>query len=340
MISMNNKRKFQISAPMIALAVLLLASLACGSDVKPALVATSGAPLAPDTQQPAPSADAPAVQQNYKVGDVVALGDHVLVVLGWENIAPNDFSKPDAGKRFVAVELLIVNKSQSAMSVSTMLQMTMKDATGQKYDVDFMASSAIGGSSIDGELASGEKVRGKVGFQVAENAQGLQFVFDASIFGTGKVFVDLGAQPLMVEPPASIAGETTQQIYKVGDVIAMGTTTLTINEVAYPAGDQFNQPQAGNKFLVVDLTLENKGAQAISVSTLMQMSIKDAGSRKYAVDIMASMASGGTSPDGEIAPGEKLRGQVGFQVPANATGLIFIFDADVWGTGKVFAALP
>ena len=108
----------------------------------------------------------------------------------------------------------------------------------------------------------------------------------------------------------------------------------------YPAGDQFNQPNAGFKFLVVDITIENLSATAISVSTLLQMSVKDSSSQKYDVDLMASVASGGTTPDGELAPGEKLRGQVGFQVPANATGLVFVFDADVWGSGKVFIALP
>lgn len=335
---MSSKRNF---VSFLALAVLLLVSLACGSSTSPTLVATSAPQVDSGSQPEQPTqAPAPVTQQNYKVGDVVALGDNVLVVLGWENVPASDFSAPEAGKKFVAVELLIVNKSQSAMSVSTLLQMSMKDDTGQKYDVDFMASTAIGGGSVDGELAAGEKVRGKVGFQVAENAQGLQFVFDASVFGTGKVFVDLGAEPVKVEPPAELAGETAQQTYNVGDVIAMGTTNITVNEVLYPAGDQFNQPNAGFKFLVVDLTIENLSATAISVSTLLQMSVKDSSSQKYDVDLMASVASGGTTPDGELAPGEKLRGQVGFQVPVNATGLVFVFDADVWGSGKVFVALP
>ncbi len=179
------------------------------------------------------------------------LADHVLVVLGWENVQPNDFSKPDAGKKFVAVELLIVNNSQSAMSISTLLQMSMKDDTGQKYDVDFMASTAIGGANVDGELVPGEKVRGKVGFQVAESATGLQFVFDASVFGSGKVFVDLDTEPVTVEPPASIAGEISQQTYNVGDVIAVGTTNIKVNEVQYPTGDDFNKPNAGLSSLLL-----------------------------------------------------------------------------------------
>lgn len=337
---MNANRNTRKYLPLLALTVVLLVSLACGSDESPTLVATAAAPADSVSQEQPVQAPTAVVPQNYKVGDIVAIGDSVMTVLGWENIPGDDFSKPDAGKKFVAVELLIVNNSQSAISVSTLMQMSMKDNTGQKYDVDFMASTATNGSSVDGELAPGEKVRGEIGFQIPETAQGLQFVFDDSLFGTGKVFVDLGVEPGKVEPPVSIAGESSQQTYNVGDVIAMGTTAITVNQVLYPAGDQFNQPNPGNKFLVIDLTIQNQSATANSFSSMLQTSLKDASAQKYDVDLMASVASGSSSPDGEIAPGETLRGQIGFQVPATATGLVFVFDADVWGTGKAFVALP
>lgn len=327
----------------LVLAALLLAVLACGAPATPQVIATadtgSQAQTQPTPEKPTEAPTVP-VQQDYKVGDVVAIGKNVLIVLGWENIPGNDFSQPDPGKKFVAVEVLLVNQSQSSASISTLLQMSLKDDTGQKYDVDFGASMAIGQDSVDGGLAPGERVRGKVGFQVNENAQGLQFVFDASVFGTGKVFVELGAEPVTIEPPASIAGETEQQTYNIGDVIAIGSTTITVNEITYPAGDQFNKPKAGYKFLVVDLTIENKSDKAVNISTMLQMALKDTTGQKYDVDFMANLASGGSSPDGEISPGEKLRGQVGFQIPENATGLVFVFDAEIWGTSKVFVSIP
>lgn len=327
-------------ACFMALAMILFGILACGGSASPTLVATVGSEADTTAHEQPTQSPAQTSQQNYKVGDVMAIGDNVLVVLGWENVPANDFSKPDPGNKFVAVELLIVNNSSSPMSVSTLLQMSLKDSTAQKYDTDLLATTAIQGGSVDGELSPGEKIRGKVGFQIPEAAQGLQFVFDASIFGTGKLFIDLGPDPVKIEPPASIAGETSQQTYNIGDVIQMGTTLLTVNQVTFPAGDQFNQPAQGNKFLVIDLTIENHSSAPISFSSLMQTWLKDPSGQKYDIDLMASVASGGSSPDGEIAPNEALRGQIGFQVPATATGLVFVFDADVWGTGKAFVALP
>jgi uncharacterized protein DUF4352 len=90
----------------------------------------------------------------------------------------------------------------------------------------------------------------------------------------------------------------------------------------------------------VDLTIENTGQQAAHLSTLAQMSLKDRAGWKYSLDLLATTAAGGSTPEGELAPGEKLRGKVGFQVPKAATGLLFVFDADVLGAGRVFVTLP
>lgn len=183
-------------------------------------------------------------------------------------------------------------------------------------------------------------MRGKVGFQVPQDATGLVFVFDAEVFGTGKVFVELGSEPIAVEPPAELAGEQEQATFAVGDIVEIGDLTLVVNEVTSPAGDDFNKPDAGNKFVVVDVTLQNKGSETRAISSMLQMHLKDATGQRYDLDLMASVASGGTTPDGEIAAGEKIRGQVGFQIPEDAQGLVFVFDADVFGYGKVLVALP
>lgn len=332
----------------LTITLLLLASPACSSTDSPTSVATAPASesiavtvIFTQPTQTAPAAtNTPLGPQTFNIGDVVRIGDFVLVVLGWETVAGDQFSKPDPGNKFIAVDTVILNQGTSAKSISSLLQASLRDKTGQRYVVDLLATAAAKGGSIDGELASGERIRGKVGFQVPENAQELQFVFDADVFGAGKVFVNLGTEPITVELPAEVAAETQQQVFNVGETIKIGTLELTVNEVMYPMGDQFNKPSAGRRFLAVDLTIENKGTSATNISTLLQMWVKDSTSQKFTVDLMATMAAKGTPPDGELAAGEKVRGQVGFQVPENATGLVFVFDADVFSAGKILIALP
>ncbi len=332
---MNPKQKLKKFMPFIALVVLITLSLACASSSSPTILSTSD-----QVQISATHASTPTGPEIFQVGNLISISDISLMVLGWEEIPATNFNKPEAGNKFVAVELLILNNTQLAFSVSPPIQMSLKDDSNQKYGVKLRATASKLNASVGGELAPGEKVRGKVGFEVAQNAQGLQFVFDPSIFGISKVFVDLGTQPISIAPPATLAGEIALNVFNVGDVIDLGNKTLTVNQVNYPSGNLINQPADGYEFLVVDLTITNKSTSAVTVSTLLQMSLKDSGDQKYDVDFKASAASGGSAPDGEIAPGETIRGQVGFQVPINATRLLFVFDADVWGTGKVFVALP
>lgn len=347
---------------LISILIAVLITSACGAEVtptkegevgSPTVSATSTAETPQEQSTMTASASVESTQasqateqaaqatspQNYKVGDVVGIGDLSLVVLGWNWTEGNDFAKPEAGNKFLAVEMLVVNKGEKADSISTLMQMSLKDQTSQKYSVDLLAASAAGADSPEGEIAPGERLRGKVWFQVPEGATGLVFVFDADIFGRGKIFVDLGSEPVSLEPPAELAGETAQTTYKIGDVVKIGDLSLTMNGVSTPAGDSFARPDPGNKFVVVDMTLENRGGKAESISTIMQMSLKDATGQKYGVSLMATASSGGSSPDGELAAGEKVRGQVGFEVPENAQGLTFVFDADVFGKGKVFIAL-
>jgi hypothetical protein len=299
------------------------------------VVAAPRAPL--PTAEPAPTTAAP---QSYNVGDVVQLGDLAFTVLGWSKPAATQFAKPKADQTFVGVELLLVNQGQQAANLSSLAQMSLKDSADRRYTVDLLAATAIGETAPDGELAPGEQLRGAVGFQLPSDASGLTFVFDAGLFSSGKIFIALGPEPIRVEPPAALASAAAPQTAALGAPIPVGDLTLTVNGMSSPEGSQFSQPAEGKRFLVVDLSITNSGSQAANVSTMLQMKLKDASGRQYTLDLLATTAAGGAAPEGELAPGETVRGPVGFQVPSDASGLLFVFDGNVFGAGKTFIQLP
>lgn len=353
---------------ILLVALLVLPALACGNDVTPTKIAEVNEPVVeeadPDDAAESPSAEdsaeetvsnvqeaeeaedeadeaaAPSGPDLYQVGDVVAMGDVVMAVLGWETPAGDQFFQPEEGKQFVVVDVMLVNQGNRSVSVSSLLQMELKDETEQRYDVDLMASTAAGASGPDGEISPGERVRGKVGFQVPAGAPGLTFIFEPDFWSTGKVFVALGPDPVAVEPPAQVAGETEAELFQVGDVIQLGDLELVVNGVSFSQGKDFFVPDAGNQFVLVDVSITNRGSEAETVSSLLQMWLKDATGQKYDVDIMASSLTGASTPDGDIVAGETLRGQVGYQTPVDVTGLVFVFDADIFGAGKVQVAIP
>jgi hypothetical protein len=352
---------------LLLLVLMLIPTLACGSETTPEKVGEVGEATADDTADAveptapaeeeseeeaaettvdpteAPPTDEPVpapTPTSFAVGDIIDMDGLTMVVLGWSTPPGDEFTQPDEGNQFVVVDTLFVNTGQSADSISSLLQMELKDDMSRVYDIDLMAELAAGASSPEGEIAPGERIRGSVGFQTPADATGLQFVFDAEVFGSGRIFVDLGDEPVAVEPPAQLAGEAAAETFAVGDIIELGDLALTVHGVTFPTGDEFTQPDEGQRFVVVDVAVENRTDSAQSISSLLQMQLKDATGQVYDVDLMAQVASGGSSPDGELAPGETLRGQVGFQVPVDSTDLVFVFDGDVFGAGKVFVALP
>ena len=123
--------------------------------------------------------------------------------------------------------------------------------------------------------------------------------------------------------------------FKVGDTAILGTLAITVNNVTYPQPTDMFKPNNGNKFLVVDVTIQNNGSTDYDISSMLNFYVKDVTGQKYPEDMLASSASNGTPPDGSISASDKLRGQVGFQIPVAATGLTFVFDDSILGNGKV-----
>lgn len=324
---------------LLVIVVLLTASACLPRESATRIEEVSAATPAGEGQ-PTATATPSGEATSYQVGDVVSIDDRLIVVLGWHSPSGNEFVKPDEGQRFVAVDVLLVNGGDAPLILMPAAQMSLKDATSQKYTLHPKASAAAGRSRPDGEVSPGERVRGIAAFQVPQGSTGLTFVFDARVFGTGKAFVELGPEPVAVEPPAELPGETEQMAFAVGDTIEIGELTLMVNEVRYPAGDDLLKPISGNRFVAVDVTLENRSTEACGISSPLQMYLKDGTGQKYKMDLAAQVASGSAAPDGELAPGERIRGQVGFQVPEGARGLVYVFDLDLLKFGKVAVALP
>jgi hypothetical protein len=125
----------------------------------------------------------------------------------------------------------------------------------------------------------------------------------------------------------------------IGEIVPCGKRLEMIVHKAYrgTSTNKLSQPKPGNYYLVVELELKNIGSEVEHVSILLQMSLKDESGREY--DPTPLVPDLYTFPEGTIAPGEKVRGTIPFEVPTAVTsGLIFKFDP-MFGD-PVFVVLP
>ena len=317
---------------ILAIAALVLA----GCQVEP--TATKVGVVGNETVESDPASQ-PTKEVIYQVGDIISVSNTLLVVLGWDHPPGGDFNPPDEGKKYLVVDVLIGNQGERSFNSSPVFQMTLKDPTGQKYNVNGKANIASGSNPPNGEVNPGEVIRGKVGFHVPEEMTNFTFVYEANLLGIGEVNVELGSTPLAIDPPEDLNLVQQQEVYATGDLVLISDLVIQVIGVSYPGGTDFVKPKEGYQFVSVDVQVENQGDTVQEITSVAQMYLKDSTGQKYTFHLGAQSVIDTGLPDDELQSGERVRGQIGFQVPIDVRGLIFVFDADVWGYGKAFIAI-
>ena len=319
------------------LVIILLSTLSAGCQLEKESTKIGG--LSPDSSSELK--DPPEVTREpiYKVGDIISINNTVLVVLGWDQPPGGDFNPPDEGKKYLAVDVMLANQGENSFNISPVFQMTLKDPSGQKYNVNGKANIASGSNTPNGELNPGEVIRGTIGFHVPEDLVNFIFVYEANLIGLGEVSVNLGSTPVSMDPPTDLNLAQQQTIYQIGDLIDISNLAIQVLQVSYPAGNEIVKPKEDYKFVAVDVTIENRGETTQEISSIVQMYLKDSTGQKYTFHLGAQSVIDSGLPDDELQKGEKIRGQIGYQVPEDIQGLVFVFDVEIFGFGKVFIAL-
>jgi len=100
-------------------------------------------------------------------------------------VSTNQFESPAAGKRYVAVELTMVNTSSEPQTFSTLLGLEVVDSLGQHWNPTF---AGLDLPQLGGDLAPGAMIRGWQVFEVGVDSTGLQLVVKGSLTASGITF--------------------------------------------------------------------------------------------------------------------------------------------------------
>jgi len=142
-------------------------------------------------------------------------------------------------------------------------------------------------------------------------------------------------QPEKVEPGQVENGSLGQaqalEIFAVGESVKMGELVFIVNGVRTSQGGDFISPEEGNIYYLVDCTLENNAAESANISSLLMFKMVDGDGYNYNITIGPETKG---SLDGELASGRKMRGELAFEVPVQASSLELIFEPNVFGTGQ------
>lgn len=127
--------------------------------------------------------------KHFKVGDTVKVGSTWQAVVN--SVKTDDggqYSALKSGDVYLVVDMSLTNLSNQEQNVSSMLNFTLQDSTGQKYNQTIDTNA---GASIDGKVSAGSPLRGSLAFEVPSSVKSFTLNFSPDVVASGQTTWDL-----------------------------------------------------------------------------------------------------------------------------------------------------
>lgn len=292
----------------------------------------------------------------HKVGEAVDANGLVLTVHGVEPLAvvEDAFERPKPGNRLVAFEVSLENKRSADAKIVAIMAFHLVDAMGTRYGPAMMASMRLLAGVKTDEIAQGSKIRFKMAAEVPRDRTGLSLEFEPEIMGGPVVTVALPDLPPEAEPPPGAAGTEAPaklapvverklaSTVKLGEVASAGPLRVAVLGWRLLEGNDMSHPREGNRFIAVEAMLVNAGAETLMIGPDRWLLIRDAAGHEYRRDFggvyLCPFPLEGAL-NGFLYPGETLRGELAYEVPAREEELGLVVDATALQAPPVLIAL-
>ena len=118
--------------------------------------------------------------------------------------------------------------------------------------------------------------------------------------------------------------------YGLMETAQVNDVKVTMTRYEESAGSEWNHPSSGNVFLMVEFEIENNSKSDLNISSLLSFNAyADNYSVNFSLNALLDKSSE-TQLDGTIASGKKMRGWIGWEVPADWSEMEIHFTEDVW----------
>lgn len=135
---------------------------------------------------------------------------------------------------------------------------------------------------------------------------------------------DAGDEPTPTAEGDDSGDTGTVELLAVGETGESDGLEITVNSFRRTSSGLLS-PDAGNEYLIINLTAVNTTDAEQIVSSLLNFSVKDDGGN--GTDMNQSFTAGvETSFDGNVPAGEELTGEIAYEIPEDATDLVLHFD--------------
>ena len=124
-----------------------------------------------------------------------------------------------------------------------------------------------------------------------------------------------------------------KEYYSIGEEGRLNGASITVTNIEKSQGAKYTEPKAGKEFIIVYLTIENKGTTNLNYNPY---DFKMQNSQGYQEDYTYKTLDEDTELHyGTLIPGGKISGSVSFEQPIDDPGLILIYDDNIWDTKEL-----
>lgn len=121
--------------------------------------------------------------------------------------------------------------------------------------------------------------------------------------------------------------------YNQGEVAILGDGAITVTKVERSQGSKWDKPKSGKEYVIVTVSIENKGKNNLSYNPLYFKLQNSQGQQENmtftTIDQDTSLQSG------ELIPGGKISGTITFEQPKGDKGLILIYSDSIWSSKEL-----
>ncbi len=130
------------------------------------------------------TSDPPA--RTYSLGATARSAEFDVTVFGFKDPQPpGQFLKPSPGTHYVSVDVQLANRGSTQQNFSSLLQIHLVDDSNRQYDPTF---GEVTPPAPDGEIPSGQAIRGNSLFEVSDGTTGLRVRVQGSLTAAGVYF--------------------------------------------------------------------------------------------------------------------------------------------------------
>lgn len=144
--------------------------------------------------------------------------------------------------------------------------------------------------------------------------------------GTAAPIVAKTGAPTSAPPPAAKPAEKALPVARIGDRVESAGIAITVNSLRRTGEmGQLMRAKPGRTYAVIDVIVESTAREKAPYNPLY-FKVRDADGYEYTSSLIGP---DNALKSGELAQGERVRGTVSFDVPAEAKGLIVAYQPAV-----------